>query len=362
MYVEGKAKIATGEHAFLNPEGKLSRDISVGFVRANAKRGASLLDATAATGIRGIRYYLETNAKRVTLLDINSDVYKALAKNVKTNKVKATALNQSIQEFANTTEDKFDFIDLDPFGGAAPNIFDLMKLAKDGTYMMVTGTDSAVLCGAQHSACIRIYDARPMHNELCHEAGIRILAGYVARVAAQFGLGIKVLVAFRYLHYMRIVIRIEHGAEKASESVGKLGYLYYCSSCMNREVGTGFFPRLSECSLCGTRYDIAGKMWLGSIHDKATIASLKKYFTVNVKDKAELRFMETLSNEPDLPFYYSIPKLTRKLSKTSVSPAGVADILKKKGYLAAATHMEVSCIRTDAPLKEVKDAIKLLHG
>jgi len=361
LYTEGKAKIAASDGAFLNPEGRLSRDISVAFVKAMSKRGDSMLDSTAATGIRGIRYALETNAKKVTLLDINEKVYKSLAKNVKANKIKANALNQSIQEFANTTEDKFEFVDLDPFGGAAPNIFDLMKVVKDGSYMMITGTDTAVLCGAQHKACVRIYDARPMHNELCHEAGIRILAGYVARVAAQFGYGIRILLSFSYLHYMRIIIRLEHGAESASSSVDRLGYLYYCNSCTNREITTGFFPRAGNCKLCGSMFETAGKMWMGGIYEKATVATIRKYFSANVEDKAELKFIETLADEPDIPFYHSIPKLTRKLSMSAVSPAGVVSALVKKGYSAALTHMENSCVKTDAPLKVIKDTIVSLQ-
>ena len=31
-----------------------------------------------------------------------------------------------------------------------------------------------------------------MHNELCHETGMRIMIGYIARTAAQFNLGIDV--------------------------------------------------------------------------------------------------------------------------------------------------------------------------
>ncbi|MDE1832999.1 MAG: hypothetical protein KGH58_01110 [Candidatus Micrarchaeota archaeon] len=361
MYKEGKARITTGSDAFLNPEARLSRDISVGFVKAFGKKGDSLLDATAATGIRGIRYGLETSAKRVTLLDINKKAYKVLAKNVKANKLKATVLNKSIQEFANTTDEKFNFIDLDPFGGAAPNIFDLMKLARDGTYMMITGTDTAVLCGAQHKACIRIYDARPMHNELCHEAGVRILIGYVARVAAQFGFGVRVLLAFSYLHYMRIMIRMEHGAERASSSVESLGHLYYCNNCTNMECKAGFFAYNSDCPLCKSRYEIAGKMWTGSIYDSGAVGTIKKYFEGNVDDKAELRFIETLAGEPDVPFYHSIPRLTRKMSMSAVSPARIAEALRKRGYSAAQTHMEKSCIKTDAPLAAIKEAMRSLQ-
>ncbi len=217
MYREGNAAIKYACRSFLNPDALLSRDISVAFVASVADRHTRILDSTAATGIRGIRYYLETPSKDITLLDMNDGAFADLKKNISFNKVKAKAIGKSIQEFANTSKEKFDIIDLDPFGGATPYIYDLMKISKDGTHLLITVTDTAVLCGADYAACMRLYDARPMHNELCQEVGLRLLIGYVARVAAQFNFGIDVLASFSYLHYMRIFVRLRHGAGRRGQ-------------------------------------------------------------------------------------------------------------------------------------------------
>jgi len=88
---------------------------------------------------------------------------------------------------------------------------------------MVTATDVAVLCGADSKACMRLYDSKPIHNELCHESGMRVMIGYVARVAAQFGLGTDVELSVSYMHYMRTFIRFTHGAAAAYGSLAKMG-------------------------------------------------------------------------------------------------------------------------------------------
>ena len=62
-YKEGKAVIAAG-NAFLNPESRFSRDVSIAFASMVSKKGTRILDATTATGLRGIRYYKETKAKQ----------------------------------------------------------------------------------------------------------------------------------------------------------------------------------------------------------------------------------------------------------------------------------------------------------
>ena len=62
IYKEGKAKVYNTENAFLNPVAMASRDISVAFVKTFEVKDKAL-DATAATGIRGIRYALEAGVR-----------------------------------------------------------------------------------------------------------------------------------------------------------------------------------------------------------------------------------------------------------------------------------------------------------
>ena len=76
IYTEGGARIRSGT-AFLNPVAKASRDLSVAYVFHLAEKKAAVLDATAATGIRGIRYALESKTKNPTLLEINPAAYNA---------------------------------------------------------------------------------------------------------------------------------------------------------------------------------------------------------------------------------------------------------------------------------------------
>lgn len=331
MYLEGKAKIKYTDDAFLNPDGTLSRDFSVAFINAVLPGKSKALDSTAATGIRGIRYCQETKAKDETFLDINEKAFDSLKKNIKFNKLKANAYNTSIQEFANTTKDRFDLIDLDPFGGITPYIYDLLKVAKSGTYLLATGTDTAVLCGAERKACIRLYDSVPMHNELCHETGIRILIGYIARTAAQFNMGIDVLMSLSYLHYMRVFIRLNSGFKSAEGSVGRMGYAYHCQKCGNTFCKAGQLPE-SSCPSCSSKLDVAGKLWVGPLHDKAVVSSVSKYLSKHKAPRNELKLITTIGEELDMPLYYSIPRLTMKLGIGSVSPDLVMEALKEKGF------------------------------
>ncbi len=361
MYTEGRAVIKYEKGAFLNPDARMSRDISVAFVAASSNRVTTVLDATAATGIRGIRYYLETPARKVTLLEMNKSALPIAKKNVALNRVKSKVLGKSIQEFANTADGKFDIIDLDPFGGVTPYVYDLMKISKNGTCLMITATDTAVLCGADYRACLRLYDSRPMHNEICHEVGLRILIGYVARVAAQFNFGVEALASFSYLHYMRIIIRLAHGQGNAAGSIKNIGYAHYCNKCLNRGVEFAAIPRDTSCKLCGNALETSGKVWLGRLYNEETLGSMKNAMLESVNyDKKSIGLVESMSEELHDPLYYSIPRITKRMGIGSVSTSGLIEMLRKKGYRASRTHMSSYGIKTNAGIKELGSCVRAL--
>lgn len=364
MYKEGNAVIKYTKDSFLNREARISRDISVAFISNVVNKKTSIIDTTAATGIRGIRYYLETLSKEITFLEINKKVFGSLKKNVSSNKIKARLFNQSIQQFANNQKDKFDIIDLDPFGGITPYIYDLMKISRGGAYLLITATDMAVLCGADYKACVRLYDARPMHNELCKEVALRILIGYVTRIAAQFNFGVEVLISFSYMHYMRVFIRLDHGSKSSLESIKKLGYAYYCGKCGYRDLKSSFFPSMKNCPSCRSELEISGKLWSERLNDKRALDSTIETMINGAKkgtyEEEGIEFLQSVAAEIDAPLYYSIPKLTRRLGIGAVSDTRVIEMLAKKGFAVSSTHLEKATIKTDASVDDILKCIKTI--
>ncbi len=354
VYEEGLASIEESS-SFLNPFSRFARDMSVALLSGFPEKKI-LLDSTSATGIRGIRYAKELGIDDITFLDINPDAYASVKRNLEGNGIEADVLNESIQGFANSSDKRFDIIDLDPFGSPVPNLYDLMKVGKSGTIFLVSATDTAVLCGAQPNACMRLYGSVPLHNELCHEAGIRILIGFCARVAAQFNYGIDVLFSFCYRHMMRIAFVLKHGASYSSSSVLSLGFAYHCQKCRSINTEKGIIPDLARCEVCGTAPSPAGPMWLGPLYEERARDSACSYFS-----KAgfpEVKISEMIANEINVPFYYSLPVLTKIARIPSISPGKVIGSLRERGFDASLTHMEKESIRTTCGIRDVMDAIR----
>ncbi|MGC8629300.1 MAG: tRNA (guanine(10)-N(2))-dimethyltransferase [Candidatus Micrarchaeia archaeon] len=363
--VEGLAKIKIGEGVFYNPKMKRLRDLSVIFLNVAAKQNARILDATAATGIRGIRYLLETPAGSAVLLDINKKAAEAIEQNIKLNGLagKAQALGLSLQEFANTGKNEaFDVIDLDPFGTPVPYVFDLMKLSKDSTLLMVTATDTATLCGAEGAASIRLYAARALKNELCHESSIRILLGFLARTAAQFDFGIEPLLSIAELHYVRVFVRLKRSAKSAVSCLESIGTASKCNACPSFYYSLGLSPVPQKCSYCGSPTSVFGPLWLSQLYDKQIVGKMLAY-AIEEKQESIAETLQKIYYEYDTPFFYSLDKTTEYLRVGSVPIDKTIEMLQSGAKIASRTLFSKNGIKTNAKFEEVVAAVrKIAHS
>ena len=351
---EGKAEIEVFDGVFFNPNMAGLRDISVSYINV-LSNNASVLDATSATGIRGIRYALEANASPI-FIEINKRAYENTVHNINLNRINAIAFNKSIQEFASSYDGAFDFIDLDPFGSSAPYIYDLLKVSKDGTRLMITATDTAVLCGADASACVKNYFSIPMHNELCHESGLRILLYFIARTAAQFNFGIEPELSIANMHYMRVFVKLNRGASEAVDSVKKCGYVLHCSKCRNFKQ-LSMHELSSRCDYCGSEMQVYGPIWLGELKENAILEKMISRFSSEYSKEA-LSLLLSIYEEPDNIFFFSIPKLTKYLRIGSVSRDAVANELEKEGFNVGKSHTDRNSVKGNFKIGDVINAIR----
>jgi tRNA (guanine26-N2/guanine27-N2)-dimethyltransferase len=355
--IEGKAKIKVYKDVFYNPKMSQLRDISCLLLNAINQKG-KLIDANAATGIRGIRYAIESGIDDITFVDNNLKACRNTIANANANNIKFNVICNDFQKFANISISKFDFIDLDPFGSPTPFIYDSLKLAKDKTILMVTATDTPVLCGAEYSACMRAYFSRPMHNELCHENGVRILLSYIARNASQFNFGIEPILSIADMHYMRVFLRINKGSINSTESIKKIGFIDYCDNCHNFKILKGNPTSDAKCDFCNKSMNRYGPIWIGLINNKNIVKQMIDKGK-GLKEHSSL-LLHSIYNEPESPFFYHMPKITKYLKKGSISNEKVINALKERGYKAGVSSFDNSGIKTNAGIKEIIDITKIL--
>lgn len=351
---------------FYNPVMALNRDISVLVVKALSP--GRVLDALSATGVRGLRYSLETSAREVWMNDINEEAFRLILKNLELNFGLTPEVMEGMAELklpekrlfvtlgdANRIMSEnfryFDFIDLDPFGSPVEFLDSALRSVKRRGFLGVTATDTGVLCGAYRRACLRKYLAEPIRGELCHEAGLRILIGTIVRYAAKYDLGVEVLLAYYRDHYFRVFLRLKSGAKKADESVDLLGYLWQDERGEFR-YERGFLPGNEGAY---------GPMWLGSLKNGAFIEELlrlAKTSEESISHRKTLQFLSLLAEELDVPFHYDTHALARRNGLEVMKVTSVIERLRSLGFEATRTHFSPTAIKTNAPFEVVLRSMK----
>jgi tRNA (guanine26-N2/guanine27-N2)-dimethyltransferase len=331
---------------FFNPRMRLNRDIGVAMAKSLGI--GEYIDALSASGIRGMRVSKEAGVQRVILNDVSQSAYQCILRNISRNDLsgcEASCYNAN----ALMHHRHFETVDLDPFGSPSPFLSAAARSAL--SFLFITATDTAPLCGAHLKSGIRKYMAHPLKTDYHREMGARILLGLAARELARLDKAMEPLLTHATEHYVRTYLRLKEGAKIADNCLEKIGYIEHCTAC-------GSFRALSEpkaeaesCAACLGKTALAGPLWLGKLQDKETIDNARSL--IGTENKSAMRLLEVCSTETDVPMYYDHHRLCRQLGITPGKIDLVVDALRESGWKASRTHFTGVGIKTDAGIREM---------
>lgn len=362
---EGKARLLVPEKSltdphhcevFFNPAMRFNRSVSSVALGACLPLldGAVVLDGLSATGVRGVRYALENKVDKIIFVEANPKAVALLKKNIKLNKLtrKANVIDEDFSVALAKSEERFDFVEIDPFGSPVFFLEPAIRRLKKKAVLSVTATDLAKLAGTFSKTCVRQYAAKPAQTPYRHEIALRILLGRIAQVAAQHDYGFTPLLSFYSQHFVKVFVFLDKGAAKADESLKQTGFGFHCFKCGQHFHGRG----VKETCVCHGRLEWFGPVWLGKLNDNAF---LRECLTLNAKRKLEdekqvAKLLGLLLEENDLPpFFFDLHRLCEMEGKTAVPNDVVLDKLRKKGFKAARTHFTGTGIKTNASISDV---------
>ncbi len=322
---------------FYNPTMEFNRDLSVSLLKAAGKSGWKVLDGLAASGIRGIRFALETGGIEISMNDRSAEACSLMKKNAERNGVKAEITCENLNAVLSLRS--FDYIDIDPFGSPAQFIDAASRAVRNNGILAITATDTAVLCGVYPGVCHRRYMANPAHNWCMHETGLRILVGSAVRIAARNDMALRPVLSYSADHYFRAYLRAEKGAKKANGALNKLDTLEFTEK---------------SWKLGGD----VGPLWAGALFDRALLENMKieEYFGTK---KRMGKMLDIWKEEADMPLcYHELSHLSSMLKMSMPPLESVLSALREKGYRASKTHFSPTGVKTDAGVEEVERAMR----
>lgn len=364
-------KISSDAPVFYNPHMELNRDISILALQTFQKQedgNINICDLFGGSGIRGVRYKNEIDGVgHVFINDISETANEYERHNVELNNLKDIEIFQhDASMFLRMHRGEFDVIDIDPFGTPSPFLDSAGYCSRRNSLLCVTATDTSALCGTYKEPCIRKYNAKPYKSEYCHETGIRILAGFVALTLAKYSKSIEVKLSHSTEHYMRLYIEVKKGSKKSDECLKNIGYISHCKHCLYREENKGLATSTPNiCPECGEKLIQAGPLWLGEIQNEEFISNMiveSENKKLNTKEDV-LKLLESCRIEAKSPAtFYDVHKICKILKISAPKLDLVFGNLEKEGFEAVKTHFNPLGIKTNAPLKKIKEIIKTLSS
>jgi len=345
--------------AFFNPAASRNRDITVAVVAAT--RGKSLCDALAGVGARGLRVANEIRRRvAITFLEINPDSMALARRSARANGVqdRCSFVGKDANAYLwsrGRTNERFDYVDIDPFGSPAPYLQGAFNAVEDGGIVSVTATDTAVLCGVYPKVARRRYWATPLNNSFHHETAARILVDACRKVAGSLDIGVQPVLVHCTRHYIRVFVRATVGASRADQAAEGEGYVVYCPKC--GETSASREQRVA-CRSCGAKAKCAGPLWSSSLIDAEMFPRVLRHLGDRKLTEA-LGILEPLADVDKFPPYsYSLEDICSRLRVPSVPPRLVRDSLEKRGFRTGVQPFERTGLKTDARFQEVVSAVK----
>ncbi|WEW59456.1 RNA methyltransferase tRNA(m5U54)methyltransferase [Emydomyces testavorans] len=265
----------------------------------------TILDALSATGLRALRYAKEIPfATQVIGNDLSAAAIESIKINIQHNGVQdvvrpntgdacaymSSMLGPQKQNHDGSYFGKFDVVDLDPYGTAAPFMDPAVQAVADGGMLCVTCTDAGVFASTGYpEKAFALYGGIPIKGLHSHEGGLRLILHALATTAAKHGLAIEPLLCLSIDFYARLFVRVHKSPSEAKFTAGKSMIVYNCDSgCgawttqrlaqtrkrQGKSGNTFYLHRLSQaptatpnCEHCGLRTHLAGPMWAGPLHN-----------------------------------------------------------------------------------------------
>ncbi len=332
---------------FYNPAMELNRDLSIVFVQwlvNNSKQSLKILDGLSSSGLRGVRISNEINGKfKVFLNDWSTNAFNLIKKNIEENNLKnAYPLNTNLNNILSS--DKFDYIDIDPFGSPVYFFDSAVRSIKHNGVISFSATDTATLCGVYKKVCKRRYDAISFHGTSMKEIGLRILIGALARACARHDKGILPLISYVTDHYFRSYIRIYDNVNSANDTILKV-----------KTIKKG-----EKIAFEKTKED-TGPLWAGKTQSKNIFKDFRSIISEKKLGKKVdiLKLIDLLEEEADMPmFYFTTDSIASFLKCSPPKKADLFKFLEKKGHKVCSTHFESTSFKTNASIEVIEKMFK----
>eukprot|EP01084_Bolivina_argentea_P068482 124664_1 len=352
---------------------------------SSRNKGIRILDAMAASALRSIRYAKEIpGVKEVIVNDIDLAAVEAAKQNIINNNVPDGRIrvqhSDALAVMYDTLKpgvERYDVIDLDPYGSVAPFIDAAVQSIRSGGLLCMTSVDMAVLAGGNTEACYAKYGTMPTKGKYLHEMALRMLLHTIGTCASRYKRSIVPVLSMSVDFYVRLFLRVYDSPREAGLSSSCHSYVLQSTGCpsywlqpISREVRgklKSAVLELSTCPITGSRLKFGGPIWSAPMHCMKSVEQILKMLENESwgigpapVTKNRIKGVLTAVSEElhDIPLFVTLPDLCATLHCRSPRIGQVRAALIHAGYRVSASHRDPDAIKTDAPPEFIWDIMR----
>ncbi|XP_062400236.1 tRNA (guanine(26)-N(2))-dimethyltransferase [Sardina pilchardus] len=345
-------------------------------VGQRCEQGLHVLEGLAASGLRSVRFALEVPGLRsVTANDFSAKAAALIARNAEHNGVahlvQASQRDASMVMYeARGKNQRFDVIDLDPYGSPSPFLDAAVQAVGEGGLLCITCTDMAVMAGNSGETCYSKYSSVSIKSRFCHEMALRIILHSLDQRANVYQRYIEPLLSVSVDFYIRVFVRVRTGQAKVKNSASKQALVYNCVGCgsfhlqrMGKRMSHGKNMKYSaatgppvgpNCEHCGQRHQLGGPIWAEPLHDVEFVQKVLSAVSGNPSrfgTSKRIEGMLSMMTEelPDVPLYYTMDHLSSTVHCNTPALLQFRSALLHAGHRVSLSHACKNALKTDAP-------------
>ncbi|XP_038640983.1 tRNA (guanine(26)-N(2))-dimethyltransferase isoform X1 [Scyliorhinus canicula] len=347
--------------------------------------GIRVLEGLAASGLRSIRFAKEVpGIHSIVANDFSSRAVELMKRNIELNGVghlvTASLADASMLLYESKRRwDRFDVIDLDPYGSPSQFIDAAVQAVSEGGLLCVTCTDMAVMAGNSGETCYSKYGSMSLKSKFCHEMALRIILHNLDLRANCYQRYIVPVLSVSVDFYIRVFVQVFSGQAKVKASASKQALIYNCVGCgtfhiqrMGKMVSHGNNSKYTastgppvgaECEHCCQKHLLGGPIWAEPIHDQGFVKRVLQSVEHNPKRfKTSDRILGMLSmvkeELPDCPLYHTMDHLSSVIRSNTPSLLQMRSALLHAGYRVSLSHASKKAVKTDAPSSVIWDIMR----
>ncbi|XP_036389908.1 tRNA (guanine(26)-N(2))-dimethyltransferase [Megalops cyprinoides] len=366
-------------------EQKAGQETETAVVGERYERGLRVLEGLAASGLRSVRFALEVpGLQSVTANDCSARAAALIARNAQYNGVshllQASQRDASMLMYeARGRKERYDVIDLDPYGSPAPFLDAAVQAVSEGGLLCVTCTDMAVMAGNSGETCYSKYGSISIKAKYCHEMALRIILHSLDQRAGVYQRYIEPLLSVSVDFYIRVFVRVHTGQAMVKNSASKQALVYNCVGCgsfhlqrMGKRISQGKHMKYSaatgppigpNCEHCGHRHQLGGPMWAEPLHNTQFVQKVLSAVSGNPSRFGTSRRIEGMLSMvteelEDVPLYYTLDSLSSTVHCNTPPLLQFRSALLHAGFRVSLSHACKNALKTDAPPSALWDIMR----